>query len=198
MKRYSSVEDFYGGVEHWQAELAKLRSVICSMPLEEVFKWNFPCYTYGGKNVVGVGGFKAYFGIWFYQGALLSDPAKFLVNAQEGKTKALRQWRMTSAKEIKVRQIKSYINEAMSLVDSGQEVKFNRNKALLIPVELEAALAGDKKAAAAFRKLTTGRQREYADYISEAKRADTKTRRIAKILPMIVQGGGLNDKYRNC
>jgi uncharacterized protein YdeI (YjbR/CyaY-like superfamily) len=40
-------------------------------------------------------------------------------------------------------------------------------------------------------------QREYADYIASAKRADTRQRRIEKILPMIVAGVGLNDKYRS-
>ena len=48
----------------------------------------------------------------------------------------------------------------------------------------------------AFAELTPGRQREYADYVAEAKRADTTSRRIAKILPMIRLGGGLHDKYR--
>jgi uncharacterized protein YdeI (YjbR/CyaY-like superfamily) len=43
--------------------------------------------------VVGIGSFKSYFGLWFHQGALLSDDENVLINAQEGKTKALRQWR---------------------------------------------------------------------------------------------------------
>ena len=41
-------------------------------------------------------------------------------------------------------------------------------------------------------------QREYAEYVSAAKRDDTKQKRIDKILPMIASGAGLNDKYRNC
>ena len=55
-----------------------------------------------------------------------------------------------------------------------------------------------KGAVAAYRKLTPGRQREYAEYISSAKRDDTKQKRIEKILPKITAGAGLNDKYRNC
>jgi uncharacterized protein YdeI (YjbR/CyaY-like superfamily) len=39
---------------------------------------------------VGIGGFKSYFGLWFHQGALLTDKAGVLINAQEGRTKALR------------------------------------------------------------------------------------------------------------
>jgi uncharacterized protein YdeI (YjbR/CyaY-like superfamily) len=46
--------------------------------------------------------------------------------------------------------------------------------------------------------MTPGKQREYAEYIAEAKQAATKERRLEKILPMIAAGGGLNDKYKNC
>ena len=51
---------------------------------------------------------------------------------------------------------------------------------------------------AAFDKLSPGKQREYTEYISSAKRDETKQKRIEKILPMIDAGIGLHDKYRNC
>ena len=72
-------------------------------------------YTWKGKNVVGIGGFKSYFGLWFFDGASLEDDKGVLINAQPGKTKSLRQWRMTSAKEIKPAAIKRYVKEAMDL-----------------------------------------------------------------------------------
>ncbi len=50
----------------------------------------------------------------------------------------------------------------------------------------------------AFDAMTPGKRREYADHISEAKRTETKTSRLAKILPMIAAGAGLHDKYRKC
>jgi uncharacterized protein YdeI (YjbR/CyaY-like superfamily) len=46
--------------------------------------------------------------------------------------------------------------------------------------------------------LTPGKQREYAEYITEAKKDETKLKRIEKIIPMIKAGIGLNDKYKNC
>ena len=145
---------------------------------------------------MGLGGFKTYFGLWFYQGALLTDPQGVLVNAQEGKTKAMRQWRMQSAKEIRVRTIKTYVKEAIALAQQDKTIKADRAKPLIIPAQLQQALSQNKKAKTAFDKLTKGRQREYADYISDAKRNETKAKRLAKILPMIAAGAGLNDKYR--
>ena len=66
----------------------------------------------------------------------------------------------------------------------------------MVPDELQAALQKDTKAAKAFADLTIGKQREFTEHIAEAKRPETKQRRIEKILPMIKQGIGLNDKYR--
>ena len=196
MKRYKSVDHCIESAEFFQPELVKLRAILNSMDLEERLKWSFPCYTHNGHNVVGLGGFKTYFGLWFYQGALLADPQSVLINAQEGKTKAMRQWRMRSAKEIKVRTIKAYVKEAITLAQQGKSIKVDRSKPLSIPVQLKQALSQNKKAKTAFDKLTRGRQREYAEYISDAKRDETKQKRLVKIIPMITAGAGLNDKYR--
>ena len=128
----------------------------------------------------------------------LKDDSKVLVNAQEGKTKALRQWRMTSAKDIKPTVIKRYVKEAIALVDAGKEITAARSKTVDVPDELARAMRRYKGATAAFRKLTPGKQREYAEHVASAKRDDTRQRRIEKVLPMIVAGVGLHDKYRNC
>jgi uncharacterized protein YdeI (YjbR/CyaY-like superfamily) len=105
---------------------------------------------------------------------------------------------MKSAADIKPAIIKAYVKEAAALAKAGNEIKPDRNKKLVIPPELKAALAKNKRAAAAFEKLTPGKQREYAEHIIEAKQAATKDRRLTKILPLIIAGGGLNDKYKNC
>lgn len=198
MKRFQSVDDYIDGADQWQDELRQLRAILQSTVLEETVKWGAPCYTHHGKNLVGIGAFKSYFGLWFYQGALLSDPEKVLINAQEEKTKALRQWRFESKKSIKTRLIKKYVAEAIKLQDAGMEIKPSRNKPLQIPAELNAALSKNDTASQCFAQLTKGRQREYAEYIESAKRDETKQKRLEKILPMIEAGKGLHDKYRNC
>ena len=60
------------------------------------------------------------------------------------------------------------------------------------------AFKENKTLASAFKKLTPGKQREYANHISEAKRDATKESRLQKITPMIIEGKGLHDKYKNC
>ena len=198
MQRHKTVDEFMASSKQWKAELIKLRSILRSTRLEETIKWGAPVYTYDGKNVVGIGGFKSYFGLWFFQGALLADKKKLLINAQEGRTKALRQMRLRSGDEIDARSIKGYVKEAIGLVTQGVEIKADRSKPLTVPAELQAVLRKRKRAKTGFEKLTPGRQREYAEYVASAKQHATKEKRIDKILPMIEAGVGLNDKYRNC
>ena len=197
MQRAKSVDDYIRNASHWKEEIGRLREILRATPLTEELKWGGPCYTYKGKNIVGIGGFKSYFGLWFHQGALLKDEKKILINAQEGRTRALRQWRMQHAKDIKPAIIKRYVKEAMTLVDQGQEIKADRAAPIEVSDELSKAMRRHKGATASFRNLRRGLQREYADYVASAKRDDTKQNRIAKILPMIFAGVGLNDKYRS-
>jgi len=126
MKRAKSVDEFIAAADHWQSKLVRLREILQKTTLTEEVKWGAPCYTWNGKNVVGIAGFKSYFGLWFHQGALLNDDAGVLINAQEGKTKALRPWRMTSAQDIRPAVIKRYVKEAISNVNAGREIKADR------------------------------------------------------------------------
>ncbi len=90
--------------------------------------------------MVGLGAFKRYFGLWFHQGALLKDTNKKLINAQEGKTKALRQWHITTEQAIKPTITKRYVKESIANIDKGNEIKPVRAKSVTIPGELRDAL----------------------------------------------------------
>lgn len=195
MKRYKTVEEFIESQTEWREELITLRNIVNSTELVETVKWGMPVYTVGGKNVVGLGSFKAYFGVWFYQGVFLKDKHKKLINAQEGKTKAMRQWRMKSQEEIDEKVLTSYLEEAIQNQKDGKEIKPEK-KPLIIPDELKDAFKKDAKLNNAFKGMTLSCRREYAEYISEAKRDDTKQRRLKKAIPMILENSGLNDKYK--
>jgi uncharacterized protein YdeI (YjbR/CyaY-like superfamily) len=196
MKRFKTVDDYIAGRSQWQDALIKLREILLSTDLEETVKWGSPVYTFNGNNVVGLGAFKSYVGIWFFQGAFLKDEKKKLINAQEGKTKGLRQWRFNAADEIDADLVKGYVFEAIENQKQGKEIKPTRGKALVIPSELESALNQNKALQMQFNELSLSCKREYAEYITEAKREDTKIRRLEKIIPMIMEKAGLNDKYK--
>lgn len=65
--------------ERWRAEIAEMRRVLAGLAMNEERKWGSPTYTVDGKNIVILQGFKEYFGLGFFQGALLKDPKRLLV-----------------------------------------------------------------------------------------------------------------------
>src|SRR5262249_20475319 len=65
--------------ERWEAEIAEMRRVLAGFAMNEECKWGKPTYTVDGKNIVIMQGFKEYFALGFFQGALLKDPGKVLV-----------------------------------------------------------------------------------------------------------------------
>ncbi|WP_126971034.1 YdeI/OmpD-associated family protein [Gynurincola endophyticus] len=180
----------------WTKELKLLANILNKSGLEKSIKWGAEVFTYEGKNVVSYGGFKNYFTVWFYNGVFLKDKYKVLVNAQEGKTKSLRQWRFTSIDEVEEKKILEYIKEAVEIEKKGLKIKPEKFQPVSLPVLLINAFKAEKTLKPAFEKLTPGKQKEYILYIEEAKQEKTKIARVEKIIPMILGGVGLNDKYK--
>lgn len=179
----------------WKELLTALRKILLSTELVETIKWGIPTYTINNKNVIGMGAFKTYAGIWFFNGVFLRDEMNVLINAQEGQTRGMRQWRFQDLSELDHDLIKAYVEEAIANQKEGKEIK-PQKKDLIIPPELEKALNQDPKLKEYFNKFTTGKKREFAEHISEAKRDETKLKRLEKIKGLILQQIGLNDKYR--
>ncbi|MFV8224740.1 YdeI/OmpD-associated family protein [Christiangramia aquimixticola] len=194
-----NIEEYFDSHPKWDRELRLLHDMILSTGLKPAIKWGAPVYTLNGKNVVGLSAFKNHYGIWLFKGALLEKNTSMLVNAQEGKTKAMRQIKLDADHELSVNDILPYVKEAIENGKAGKEIKkVVTKKELIICPEFEKALDEDKELKESFDQLTPGKQREYADHISEAKREATKIKRMEKIIPMIKKGVGLHDKYKNC
>lgn len=184
-------------INHWEAELEILKSIIAKTELIETNKWGGCVYVFNNKNVIGVGGFKNFFTLWFFNGVFLKDEKKHLVNANEGATKSLRQWRFTSKEEINEAEVLAYIQEAIENEKQGKIIKSEKTKTeVLIPAIFQKELNADVNLNEAFLKFSPYKQKEFLEYIETAKREETKLSRIEKIKPMILDNIGLNDKYR--
>jgi len=181
--------------QHWQEEQALLLAILQKTGLMETIKWGIPVFTYNDRNVVGVAGFKTHFTLWFYNGVFLKDEHRVLTNAQEGKTKALRQWRFTSRDQIDETRIRAYISEAIENEKQGKQWKPQPKEKLSLPPLFADALK-NKGLKECFERLTPYKQNEYIEYLTEAKQEKTKLSRLEKIKPMILQGVGLHDRYK--
>lgn len=189
------IESFMEKHDDWREGLQILRSILQSTELEETLKWGAPTYVLGKKNVVGLAAFKSYFGLWFFQGVFLEDATHQLTNAQEGSTQALRQWRFTSADQIDENLVRTYIDEAIENQKQGKEVA-PKSAPYQTCEELQSRLDADPDFKNRFAELTPGRRKEYARYICEAKRMETRLKRLEKCVPLIISGQGLHDQYR--
>lgn len=193
-----SAEEYFAAHPSWESELRELREMILTTDVEETIKWGAPVYTVNGKNVISIAAFKNHIGIWFYNGALLKENTALLENAQEGKTKALRQIKFERGQEIPVQELRKYVLEAIQNQKEGREVKPTKPKKLKIPEDILAAFKEDPALEVSFDNLSPGKKREYCEHIDQAKREATKKSRLKKIIPMIKAGQGLHDKYKNC
>lgn len=185
MQKITTVTSYIDGLSQWKEEVMLLRELALASGLAETIKWGGPCYTKGGQNILGLAAFKNYACIWFFQGALLKDEKGYLMNAQEGKTKALRQWRFSSLQEIKKAPIKAYVKEAISNSEKGLKIKPSPKAALPIPEELLSFLK-NKDFKAGWDALSPSHRREYCESILEAKKEETRLRRAHKCVEAVM------------
>ena len=180
--------------ERWAAEIAEMRRVLAGLAMKEECKWGKPTYTVDGKNIVIMQGFKEYFALGFFQGALLTDAKKVLV--QLGQVHAGRVMKFTSAKEITANAatIKAYVREAIAVEKAGLRMKPRRTSDFPVPEELRQRFRGDQRFKRAFEALTPGRQRSYLYHFAAAKQSATRAARIEKAMPRIFEGRGFLER----
>ncbi|MBO1198537.1 YdeI family protein [Staphylococcus simiae] len=190
------VEAFLQQDSQWQQEYQYLRQLIFEQTeLEETYKWMHPCYTINNKNVVLIHGFKNYVALLFHKGAILDDQYQTLIQ-QTDKVQAARQLRFTSLDEIKERtsEIKYYLEQAIEVEKAGKKVEMKKTEDYIIPKELEETFEAMPQLESSFYKLTPGRQRQYIHHISQAKRSETRKKRVEKYINQILAGKGMHDK----
>src|SRR5262245_12338255 len=180
--------------EQWGAEIAAMRRVLAGLAMKEERKWGKPTYTVDGKNIVILQGFKEYFALGFFQGALLKDPKKVLV--QLGQVHAGRVMKFTSAKDIttKARIIKAYVREAIAVEKAGLRMEPKNTSDYPVPVELTEWFRKDPRFKRAFAALTPGRKRSYLYHFAAAKQSATRAARIEKAMPAIFEGRGFLER----
>lgn len=189
---WSSMEMAYK--KQWEAEIAEMQRVLSGFAIKEECKWGKPTYTVDGKNVVILQGFKEYFALGFFQGALLKDPKKLLV--QLGQVQAGRVMKFTSAMEIakNAGTIKAYVREAIAVENAGLRVEKKKTEDFPVPEELTAKFRKDAKFRKAFEALTPGRQRGYLYHFAQAKQSPTRAARIEKASAAIYAGRGFQER----
>lgn len=188
------VDAFLIKAKQWREELTILRSIVMDSGLGEELKWGAPCYVHEQANVIIMQGFKDYFALMFFKGALMKDPQDLLRKPGEN-TQSGRQIRMTSMDEMLGQEevLRAYIQNAIEVEKTGNKVVVKKTEEYPVPSELEESFAENSNLQNAFYGLTPGRQRAYLLHFAEAKQSATRKTRIEKYTPRILNGKGILD-----
>ena len=189
-----NVDAFLLNAKKWREELTILRSIVMDSGLGEELKWGAPCYVHEQANVIIIQGFKDYFALMFFKGALMKDPQDLLRKPGEN-TQSGRQIRMTSMDEMLSQEevLRAYIQNAIAVEKAGLKVVEKKTEEYLVPLELKESFAENSDLQHAFYGLTPGRQRAYLLHFAEAKQSATRKARIEKYTPRILNGKGIID-----
>jgi uncharacterized protein YdeI (YjbR/CyaY-like superfamily) len=194
-----------------QPILTHIRAMVhkVSPEIEEQIKWNHPFFVHRGKVLGNMAAFKAHcsFGFW---GA---EMTKILTDngvLQDGGMGSL--GRITNLDDLPpAKQLLGYLRQAVSFIDSGhgdnrftmarrvaKAASRTRKSVPKAPPEFTAALKKSKSATTAYAAFSPSCKREYIQWITEARRPETRDRRIAQAIAQIAEGKQRNWKYQDC
>jgi uncharacterized protein YdeI (YjbR/CyaY-like superfamily) len=190
-----------------QPVLAHLRRLVhkaCPDVVEEM-KWSRPFFLHSGTILCNISAFKAHcsFGFW---GAEIGKVLREDGVLPHGGMGSL--GKITNVKDLPAdKKLLGYIRQAAAMIDAGlgdnrvvvaRRLVKPSKQPVEVPAEFTAALRRDRKAAAAYTAFSPSCQREYAEWIAEAKRPETRERRIAQAVEWIADGKQRNWKYQQC
>lgn len=162
--------------------------------VEEGIKWSMPFFSHNGRPLANMAAFKAHASFGFWNRQALATGKEGEAMGQFGRIESLRDLPSEAVMEAQIR-------EAAALLDAG--VKPRRpargpKPEAEVPPELAEALAADKAAQATFHAFSSSCRREYCEWITEAKRPETRTKRVEEAIAWMREGKRRNWKYENC
>ena len=162
---------------------------------EETLKWSCPSFLYKGEILAGMAAFKAHATFGFWRGGLV-------VGKENEQTSGMGQFgRLTSVDDLPPRgELEALVRKAMQLTDQGVKPPRDkhRKEAFTVPQDMRAAIEANAAAAAAFDAFPPSAQREYVLWITESKRDETRTKRLAQAVEWLAEGKRRHWKFANC
>ena len=180
-----------------QPILRHLRAIVheACPDCEETLKWSSPSFMYKGKILAGFAAFKEHAAFNFWSGTQVTG------QSDKGSSAMGQFGRLTSLSDLPDREtLIALTRKAMKLIDDG--VKPVRNKhekpPFTVPQDMRAAIDGNSAARAVFDGFPPSAQRDYVEWITEAKRDETRVKRLAQTVEWLAEGKRRNWKYENC
>lgn len=184
-----------------QPILAHLRALVhAAVPeAEEAIKWGMPHFLYRGKNMAGMAAFKAHASFTIHGEAAANEERE----RQEGmghfgKIAALSDLPGDNVLKSRIVAAAERIAAQGTALKKKPAVPKTAKPELPIPPEFAAALDGNPAAKAALTAFAPSHRREYVEWIADAKRPETRDKRIVQAIEWLAEGRKRNWKYENC
>ena len=163
--------------------------------LVETIKWSMPHFTYKGRLFAGMAAFKAHatLGLWQASAVLGETGSERQAMGQFG--------RLTSIDDLPPEEeLKAIVRKAAEVADAGPKPRPKKQPKpeAETPADLASALAGNASARATYESFPPSCRREYVQWVVEAKRPETRARRVAQAVEWLAEGKRRNWKYENC
>jgi uncharacterized protein YdeI (YjbR/CyaY-like superfamily) len=164
--------------------------------VEETMKWSMPTFVYGGGILCGMAAFKQHASFGYWKHALV-------VGEGEPRDGMGSYGKLTSVKDLPPKKtLLAHIKRAMQLnldnVKSPAQRKAAPKPPPEAPADLVAALKKNATARKTFEAFPPSAQRDYVEWIVEAKREETRAKRLAQAVEWMAEGKRRNWKYENC
>ena len=169
----------------------KLRAIILKTDPEirEDWKWG-PNYNFNGM-VCGFGGFTQHVKFTFFNGSEMKDPHNLFNHCVDNEFS--RSIKYTDVSEIDEKIITEYVRESIDINKKGFK-RIVKNKSVEVPDFLEKRIRKNKAAFTFFNNLSYGYKKDYVQWITTAKREETRNERIEKLIKKCEKGKKMNDK----
>ena len=186
--------------------LERLRALVheACPQVEETIKWNAPSFVHAGRILCGMAAFKHHVSFGFWKHALvMGDGAPGDTPRDPVPRDGMGCFgRMTSLDDVPPKRLLlAWIRKAMALNEQGPVAGESRAKprpAPEMPADFAAALARNHEARATFEAFPPSQRREYVDWITDAKREETRQKRLAQAVEWLAEGKPRNWKYMRC
>jgi hypothetical protein len=164
--------------------------------VQETMKWSRPHFLHNGL-LCGMSAFKRHCAFGFWLGEMVLGAASTAAAGRDGMGQF---GRITSLADLPGdKQLLTLIKKAVQLNDSGVKrpaaPRTAEKQALILPGCFTAALKKNKKALATFEAFSYSHKKEYVEWITEAKREETRQKRIETMLTWLAEGKSRNWKY---
>jgi len=180
-----------------QPILKKLRDAFhkAEPAIEEAIKWGVPHFVHNGI-VGGMAAFKAHVGFGFWKSEEMSDPAGLFERRTQAGISGIR---FESTKDLPAQGVLvRYIKEAVALNKTGGKQapkRASKKPPPKAPAFILKALKQNAAALKVFEAFPPSHKREYIEWITEAKREETRDKRLAQAIEWMAEGKSRNWKY---